>query len=193
MHVAVLGDHWGFPQFLHLRVLDITISCFPGSISTEGAQRAFHNILVTLTSPALEHVRLELWGRFATRPSMQDMGSRDATTDAYRAQYADLHAVLARPTFSSLHRVTVVLFFPPGDGLVSAKDLAIESLDFLRALFAPWYVRGIVSLACVVNEYTKLRLDAVVDEGKGLRPIKLARRQTELLEDPGRSWHYPRC
>ena len=97
-----------------------------------------------------------------------DMYPRDATTDAYRAQYANLHAVLARPIFSSLHRVTVVLYTPLQEELMSAKDVALGHLDFLRALFAPWCVRGIVSFACAVLDRTDHGVVTVVDEGKGL-------------------------
>ena len=96
------------------------------------------------------------------------MDSRDATTDAYRAQYADLHTVLARPIFSSLHCVTVALNAFYREDSVPAKDVALEYLDFLRALFAPWCVRGIVSLACVASDRNDL-VDAIaVDKGEGL-------------------------
>ena len=140
--------------------------------STEDIQRGFHTILASLTSPALEHVRLELQCFAVTTLSTQDMDSRDTTTDAYHAQYADLHADLIRPTFSSLHCVTVVLFPLHREELMSAKYVALKWLDFLRALFAPWCVRGIVSLACVIRDSAKKSLDAVVDEGKGLRSFK---------------------
>ena len=169
MHVAVLSGLWDFPQFSHLRVLDITISVFGASILTEEVQQAFHNILASLTRPAHQHVRLELRGSIATTLSTQDMDSRDATTDAYRAQYADLHAVLARPIFSSLHRVMVVLYTPQRGKLMSAKDMALGHLDFLRALFAPWCVRGIVSLACVAGNWgTRANLPSSIASGKTL-------------------------
>ena len=178
MHVAGLGDPWGFPQFSHLRVLDIKISCIVIPISTEDVQRAFHSILASLTSPALEHVRLELRGSIATTLPIQDMDPIDATTDAYRAQYSNLHAVLARPIFSSLRRVTVVLNTFYGEDLVSAKDVAL--LDFLRALFAPWCVRGIVNLACATRGWHNF-VDAIaVDKGKGPRYIDLRDRRYNL-------------
>ena len=173
MHVAGLYDLSDFPQFSHLRVLDITMVCIKWPISTEDVQRSFHNILVSLTSPALEHVRLELRGSIATTPSMQDMDSRDATTDADRAQYADLHAVLARPIFSSLRRVTLVLEAFYGEKMVSAKDMELEHSDFLRALFAPWCVRGIVNLASTVTGLSGFVDTIAVDKGEGPHLIAL--------------------
>ena len=173
-----MDDHWGFPQFSHLRVLDITVDPWGGPTSTEDIQRAFHNIFASLTSPALEHVRLKLKLSSGTTLPTQDMDSRDAATDAYRAQYADLHAVLARPIFSSLRRVTVVLNTFYGEDLVSAKDVAL--LDFLRALFAPWCVRGIVNLACATRGWHNF-VDAIaVDKGKGPRYIDLRDRRYNL-------------
>ena len=169
-----MDDHWGFPQFLHLRVLDITASDRGGDPkSTEDIQRAFHNILVSLRSPALENVHLELQFFSSMAPSTQNMDSRDATTGAYRAQYADLHAVLARPTFSSLHRVTVVLCSDHGEGSMSAKPVTLGHLDFLRALFAPWCVRGIVNLASTVRRLGGFVDTIAVDKGEGPHLIDL--------------------
>ena len=52
------------------------------------------------------------------------------------------------------------------------EDLVLGPLDFLRVLFEPWCVRGIVSLACALHDDFDKRLNAVVDEGKGVRSIK---------------------
>ena len=192
MHVAGLGDPWGFPQFSHLRVLDIKISCIVIPISTEDVQRAFHSILASLTSPALEHVRLELRGSIATTLPIQDMDPIDATTDAYRAQYSNLHAVLARPIFSSLRRVTVVL---SPTIYRDAKDVALKWLDFLRALFAPWCVRGIVNLACVADSISGFVDTIAADKGEGPHFIELRDRGYDLEAalqfvglDPGLRW-----
>ena len=148
-------------------MLDITISGFGRSISTEDVQRAFHNILASLSGPVLEHVRLEFQCFTAATLSTQDMDSRDATTDTYRAQYADLHAVLARPTFSSLCRVTIVLCSDHRQGSMSAKPVMLGHLDFLRALFAPWCVRGITNLACIARVWASNCVDAIAaDKGE---------------------------
>ena len=146
-------------------MLDITVFDSGDLTPTGDIQRAFHSILASLTTPALEHVRLELQPGSLITPSTQDMDSRDATTDA---QYADLHAVLARPIFSSLHRLTVVLYAPHREGLpvMSAKNVALKHLHFLRALFAPWCMRGIANLACVAGGSDRC-VDAIaVDKGE---------------------------
>ena len=167
LHVTGMNGVWGFPQFLHLRVLDITLGDWEEAMSKKDVLRRFHSIMASLTSPALEHVRLELWAIYSISLSMQDMDSREATTDAYRAQYADLHAVLARPTFSSLHRVMVVLYDAHGKRLVPAKDVVLKWLDFLRALFAPWCVRGITNLACIARVWASNCVDAIAaDKGE---------------------------
>ena len=179
MHVAGLDDRWGSPHFLHLRVLDITVICW-GPPSRETVQQESHTILTSLTlSPALEHVRLVLQCFTATTPSTQDMESRDATTVADRAQYADLHAVLAHPIFSSLHRVTVVLSSIFQEGLVPAKDVALKRLDFLRALFAPWCVHGIANLACAISTNSR-SWEVAVAKGKATRYIDLRGRDYDL-------------
>ena len=150
MHLA---DHWGLRQFLHLRVLDIKLIDFMISMVTEDVQQRFHSILAFLTRLALDYMRLALRFLSHITLSTQDTDPRDATTDADHAQYADLHAALARPTFSSLHRVTLVVYCPGPQTLMSAKDMALKRLDFLRVLLAPWCVpvRGIVSLTCIVQ------------------------------------------
>ena len=153
-------------------MLDITLLYWMSPVSTQDVQRGFHSILASFTSPALEHVHLELRSLSSMAPSTQDMDSTDASTDAYRAQYAGLHTVLSRPIFSSLARVTVVWYNGRNRGVMSAKDVALKHLDVLRALFAPWRVRGIVSLACAIYNAVDKCLDAVVDEGKGLRSFK---------------------
>ena len=192
LHVAALNEHLGFAQFSHLRVLDITLD-WTNHKSTKDIERASHSILAPLTSPALEHVRLELKLYYGARLlSTQDMHLRDATTDTYRAQYADLHTVLARPIFSSLHCVTVALNAFYEEDSVPAKDVALEYLDFLRALFAPWCVRCIISLACVITDSPKRCVDAVVDEGKGLRFIKRSGyAHIKPLADLGLQRHWP--
>ena len=172
LQVAGLDDHWDFPEFLHLRVLDITLEYWENPTSTKDVQRGFHNILAFSTSPALEHVRLELRYSSSMTLSMQDMDSGDATTDVYRAQYADLHAVLARPTFSSLSRVTIAPYAPHREGLVSAKDQALKLIDFLRTLFAPWCVRRIVNLVCSVRCLSGSDGVVVVDKGEGPRCVE---------------------
>ena len=138
--------------------------------SAEHAQRGLYSILATLTSPALQRVRLLLGFPHSMplfRPAM------DTTTLADRAQHADLHAALARPIFSSLHSVTVVLYNVNRKSMsVSVEDLVLGPLDFLRALFAPWCARSIVSLACALHDDFDKHLNAVVDEGKGVRSIK---------------------
>ena len=145
----------------------------PDFQSTKDVQRVFHNILASLTSPVLEHVHLELQLTFGMTLPAQDMDARDTITDAYRAQYADLHAVLARPTFSSLHRVTVVLCSDHGEGSMSAKPVTLGHLDFLRALFAPWCVRGIVNLASTVRRLGGFVDTIAVDKGEGPHLIDL--------------------
>ena len=171
MHVEGFGDRWCFAPFLHLRVLDITH--WDNTTSTKDLQWEFHSILASLTSPVLEHVRLELHFSAAT-PLTQDMDSRDATTVADGAQDTDLHAVLARPIFSSLHRVTVVLCLRGRKRLVSTKDVPLKHLDFLRALFAPWYVRGIANLACAIcSSGLSFSWEVAVDKGEGPRYIDL--------------------
>ena len=153
-------------------MLDITV-LDSGDLTPIGdIQRAFHSILASLTSPALEHMCLTFWTSHFPTLSMQDMDSRDATTDAYRAQYADLHTVLACPSFSSLRRVTVVLDACYREELVSAKHRELKWLDFLRALFAPWYVRGIANLACVTRTKDQ-SWHVAVDKGEGPRRIDL--------------------
>ena len=133
--------------------------------SAEHAQRGLYSILATLTSPALQRVRLLLGFPHSMPLFRRDM---DTTT-----QHADLHAALARPIFSSLHSVTVVLYNVNREAMsVSAEDLVLGPLDFLRALFAPWCARSIVSLACALHDDVDKRLNAVVDEGKGIRSIK---------------------
>ena len=191
LHVTVLDNHWGFSQFLHLRVLDITFLYWTDPMSTKDIQRGFHNILASLRSPVLEHVCLLL--RF---PSSMPLFRRDidAATVADPAQYTDLHAILARPIFSSLHRVTIVLHNDDEES-ISMEDLVLEPLDFLRALFAPWCVRGIVSLACAIHDNVDKRLNAVMDEGKGLRSIKWSGwnfDREKLFADLGLQQHWPR-
>ena len=162
-HVAALDQYWGFPQLLHLRTRDIMLE-LRAFVSVKDVQQKLHHILASLTSLALEHIRLVL-----DLPDLY-LGKTNMVTD--RTQYAGLHAVLARPIFSSLHRVTVVLY---GDNLnksISAENLAIKLLVFLHALFAPWCVRGIVSLACTVQDSDTF-IDAVVYDRKGVRWLKL--------------------
>ena len=142
------------------------------AVLTKDVHRGLHSIFASLISPALKRVRLVLECASSKPLSKQDMDWRDTTTDTDHAQYADLHAALAHPTFCSLHRVTVVLYNGRSRGVMSAEDQALEFSDFLRALLAPWCMRGIVSLACVIHDYVNKCLYAVVDEGKGLRSIK---------------------
>ena len=133
-------------------------------MSTKDVQQVVYSILATLTSPALERVRILL-----SFSSSMPLFRRDVDS----TMLADLHAALARPIFSSLHRMTVVLYNRESMS-VSVEALVLGPLDFLRALFAPWCVRGIVSLACALHDDFDKRLNAVVDdsEGKGVRSIK---------------------
>ena len=142
-------------------------------MSTKDVQLVFHSILASLTTPVLENMPLELHVHSFTRTSStQDMDSRDASTVADCSQYADLHAVLARFIFS-LHRVTIVLFdFNPAQ-LMSAKDVTLKWLDLLRALFAPWCVRGIANLACFASSPWGGIVAIAVDKGEGPRYIDL--------------------
>ena len=186
-HVAVSDNHWGLPRFLHLHALDITLRYWMDPMSTKDIQLVFHSILASLTTPVLENMRLELHVHSFTRTSStQDMDSRDASTVADCSQYADLHAVLARFIFS-LHRATIVLFdFNPAQ-LMSAKDVALERLDLLRALFAPWCERGITNLTCTaITESASW--EVVVDKGDGPRFLDLRGPPYELetaLRVPG--------
>ena len=170
-HFTGLDVHWGLPQLLHLRVLDITLTYWTDPMSTEDVRRRLHSILVSPTSPALEHMRLVLWSRSYIILSGQDIYSRDATTHADREQDTDMHATLARLIFASLDCVTVVLYGADREGSAAEKDVALKLLGFLRMLFAPWCVRGIVSLACVARASTR-SLDVVVDKGEGPPSIK---------------------
>ena len=170
-HFTGLDVHWGLPQLLHLRVLDITLTYWTDPMSTEDVRRRLHSILVSPTSPALEHMRLVLWSRSYIILSGQDIYSRDATTHADREQDTDMHATLARLIFASLDCVTVVLYGADREGSAAEKDVALKLLGFLRMLFAPWCVRGIVSLACVARASTR-SLDVVVDKGEGPPSIR---------------------
>ena len=184
LHFAELEVHWGFPQFLHLRVLDITFFYQRDPMSTEEIQQRLHNIFASLTSPVLERVRLQFSSFLSSPLYTRDTDSRDATTLADPAQYADFHTVLARPIFSSLHRVTVELYDDRRQQkMMSAKDMPHKRLGFLRALLAPWYVRGIVSLACVLRSSPQ-SFDAVVDGGKGLRWLELLNWEDYLKNIP---------
>lgn len=69
--------------------------------------------------------------------------------------------------------MTVVLYKDNTEGLMSAKDVTLEHLDFLRALFAPWCVRGIVNLACAARGWRDPVDAIVVDKGEGSRCIDL--------------------
>ena len=175
-HFAGLDEDWGFPQLLHLRTLDIILE-IRAVMSVKDLQQKLHNILASLTSLALEHIRLIL---DLPRLYLEKMNT---VTD--RAQYADLHAVLARPIFASLHRVTVVLHDSRVKTSIPADHLALELLGFLHALFAPWCVRGIVSLACTIRR-SNMFTHALVYDLKGLHWLKWI--QIPLGKAPSLLW-----
>ena len=165
-------------------MLDIKLVYLGSSVSTKDVQRELYSALASLASPALERMRLLLQFPLYMPLSGQVI---DTTTLADRAQYADLHAVLARPIFSSLHRVTVVLYTAGEKESKSPNNPALEFLVSLRALFAPWCVRGIVNFVCAARPLSQ-PLDVVVDKGEGLRSIKWSgseRGWEQLLADLG--------
>ena len=134
---------------MHLHVLDITVPV--SNASTGSIQQAVHNILASLTSPALERIRLELDVGVVVAPSGQDLRFEDALADLDvdpdASKYAEMYAVLARRAFMPLARGGATVVLTSRRKLpANVRNMALGFVALLRALFAPWRARGVVRL-----------------------------------------------
>ncbi|EPT02503.1 hypothetical protein FOMPIDRAFT_1047858 [Fomitopsis schrenkii] len=134
-----LGKH-SFESLVHLRTLDLTFMYFP---SPEAIKRELHSKLSYLASPTLEAVCLSL----GLKLPEDETQLQYLISGSDRAGYHRLHVVLTRTVFDRLARVTVILDCRTRSSDVGrTKGTVSGVLVFLRALFAPWLLRGIVTL-----------------------------------------------
>ena len=178
-YLADPSCRYGFAQLTHLRVLDVTLAYSKMHVSSEDLRQELRSILVSLTSPALESIRLVFEVGSIVASSGQD-ASFDNTTNC--AQYADLHDVLARPAFSCLRRIQVVLCACQWKHRMRVKDLALNSLIFPHALLAPWCMRGVVNLACIIRAPGEPVI-IVLDKWEGPRCLESPVEKQRCLKD----------
>ena len=148
---AGIGCRHCFEQLTHLRVLDITLTYSQTVVSSDDLRQELCNILASVTSPALERIRLELDVGVVLAPSGQDLRFEDALADLDvdpdASKCVEMHAVLARPAFMPLARGGATVVLTSRRKLpANVRNMALGFVALLRALFAPWRARGVVRL-----------------------------------------------
>ena len=132
-------------------------------VTSRDITQGIHDVLISLASPSLQTMRLELDVGVVATSSGRDLQVEDVTCGADAIDHHALHAVLARPVFTCLAQATIIL------GSLDAgfpEDVSEALLALLRTLFAPWRrTRGLARL--VGGVWGSGRYVGAVDAGAG--------------------------